>query len=129
MRCGDGAGQHLGERPDGVVRYRENDDARFGHPAGRLAGRADVKGQGLGNGPLAAAVEQDAVVGVGERQRQPDPGPAGPDDADDRGRTAHLVPGGGRQRGSERQQILRRLGAPRERERLLHLVVVRDAPP
>src|SRR5947208_15233228 len=85
-----GAGQRLRQGPDRVVPHGENDDARLGDPGGRLVFRTNGELERLRDRLLPAAVEADVVAPplprARERERQSDPGAAGPDDPHDVGR-------------------------------------------
>src|SRR5256885_17178878 len=79
-----GAGQRLRQGSDRVVPHGENDDARLGDPGGRLVFRTNGELEGLRDRLLPAAVEADVVAPplppARERERQTDPGAAGPAD-------------------------------------------------
>src|SRR6266849_10707336 len=85
-----GAGQRLRQGSNRVVPHRENDDARLGDPGGRLVFRTNGELEGIRDRFLPAAVEADVVAPpvprARQRERQSDPGAAGPDDPHDVGR-------------------------------------------
>src|SRR2546428_13467752 len=79
-----GAGQRSGQGPVRVDPQGENDAARLGDPGGRLVFRTNGELEGFRDRLLPAAVEADVVAPplprARERERQSDPGAAGPDD-------------------------------------------------
>jgi hypothetical protein len=82
----------VGNGSDRVVRYREKDDARVGDPRGRSMNGAYGECEGLGDGLRVPTVQQDAIPGLRECEREPDARTPRPDDPHDGPVVVHLIP-------------------------------------
>src|SRR5204862_1537327 len=84
-------GQRRGERRDGVITHRQDDDVDVVDPW-RLAAGAEGQCERCGYAFLVAAVETDRVARLGQCESQSDSRATGPDEPDRAGRLLdHLL--------------------------------------